>query len=104
MEVALTPETAATLNDQAVRLQAEGKYPEARELYKKSLAIWQSTHGPEDVLVAQSLANLASLYRKMHEYHEAEQVFQKAQRIWVKRRWPASYDRQPLWADQFEGS
>jgi len=103
MEVALPPETAATLNDQAVRLQAEGKYPEARELYKKSLAIWQSTHGPEDVLVAQSLANLASLYRKMHEYHEAEQVFQKAQRIWVKRGWPASYDR-PLWADQLEGS
>jgi tetratricopeptide (TPR) repeat protein len=103
MEVALSPETAATLNDEAVKLQADAKYPEARELYKKSLAIWQSTHGSDDLLVAQSFANLASLYRKMREYDEAERVFQLAQRIWLKRGWPSSYDR-PLWADQLESS
>jgi len=101
MEAAVTQETAATLNDRAVKLQAERNYPEARELYKKSLEIWQSTRGPEDTLVAQSLFNLASLYRKMREYDEAERVFQLAQRVWLKRGFPATYD-QPMWAEQFE--
>ena len=68
MEVAVTPELAANLNDQAVRLQADGKYLEADGLYKRSLAIWESTLGSEDLLVAQSLANRASLYRVMGEF------------------------------------
>lgn len=89
------------MNDRAVRLQAEGKHFEADELYKKSLAIWESTLGPEDVLVAQSLANRASLYRAMGEYHEAERIFQIAQRIWKKRGFPKNYDS-PLWAEQLE--
>jgi tRNA (mo5U34)-methyltransferase len=101
MEVAVTPDSAANLNDQAVKLQAEGKHLEADDLYKKSLAIWESTLGLEDPLVAQSLANRASLYRTMREHHEAERIFQIAQRIWVKRGFPEGYD-QPLWADRFE--
>ena len=92
MEVAVTPESAAVLNNEAVRLQAEGKYLEADELYKRSVAMWQSTLGPEDLLVAQSLANRASLYRSMGEHHEAERIFQIAQRIWTKRGFPKSYD------------
>src|SRR6185369_15054047 len=35
----------------------------------------------------------------MGEYHEAERVFQLAQKIWFKRGFPKTYD-QPLWADQ----
>ena len=101
MEVAVTPESAAVLNNEAVRLQAEGKYLEADELYKRSVAMWQSTLGPEDLLVAQSLANRAALYRSMGEHHEAERIFQIAQRIWTKRGFPKSYD-QPLWADQLD--
>ena len=103
MEEAVTLETAASLNDRAVKLQAEGNYPEARELYKKSLEIWRSTQGPEDNLVAQSLFNRASLYRKMREYDEAEHLFQSAQRIWLKRGFPTTYDR-PMWAEQFENT
>src|SRR5215472_14327911 len=101
MEVTATLETAANLNDRAVTLQAQGRYAEADSIYKKSLAIWESTVGPEDPLVAQSLANRASLYRQIGEYHEAERIFQLAQRIWKKRGSPKVYDT-PLWADQLE--
>ncbi len=94
-------ESAANLNDQAVKLQREGKYLEADVLYKKSLAIWESIHGSEDPLVAQSLANRASLYRTMGEHHEAERIFQIAQRIWTKRGFPETYN-EPVWADQLE--
>src|SRR5215813_4400366 len=101
MEVAVTPESAAVLNNDAVKLQAQSKYLEADELYKRSLAIWQSMLGPEDLLVAQSLANRSSLYRTMGEHHEAERIFQIAQRIWTKRGFPKSYT-QPLWADELD--
>src|SRR5215831_9811316 len=101
MEVTATPENAANLNDRAVKLQAEGRYAEADSVYKKSLAIWESTVGPEDPLVAQSLANRASLYRQIGEHHEAERIFQLALKIWKKRGLPKAYD-DPLWADQFE--
>jgi tRNA (mo5U34)-methyltransferase len=100
MEVAATSEAAANLNDQAVELQAQGKYAEADSIFKKSLGIWESTVGPEDPLVAQSLANRASLYRQIGEFHEAERIFQLALRIWKKRGLPKNYDT-PLWADQF---
>jgi tRNA (mo5U34)-methyltransferase len=103
MEAAVSLESAANLNDQAVRLQAEGKYPEARELYKKSRAIWESALGPDHLLVAQSLANLSSLYRLMGEYAEAERVFQIAQRIWTTRGFPQIYD-QPLWAEELRNN
>lgn len=101
MDVTVTPESAAQLNDLAVKLQAEGKYPEADGLYKKSLSIWETTLGAEDALVAQSLSNRAALYRMMNEHHEAERLFQIAQRIWARRGFPKHYDH-PLWADQFE--
>jgi tRNA (mo5U34)-methyltransferase len=103
MGVAVTSESAANLNNQAVKLQAEGKYDQADDLYKKSVAIWESTFGPDDPLVAQSLANRSSLYRLMEAYDEAERVFQIAQRIWTKRGLPQSYE-EPLWADQLDGN
>jgi tRNA (mo5U34)-methyltransferase len=101
MEVVATSDAAAELNDRAVGLQGGGKHLEADDLYKKSLAIWEATVGPDDPLVAQSLSNRASLYRAMGEYHEAERVFQLALRIWKKRGLPRNYER-PLWSDQFE--
>jgi tRNA (mo5U34)-methyltransferase len=102
MEVARMPESAADLNDEAVRLQAEGKYREAEELYQKSLAMLESTVGPDDPLVAQSLANRAALYREMCEHHdEAERIFQIAQRIWIRKGFPKDY-QQPLWSEQID--
>src|SRR2546426_719983 len=101
MDVAATPGSAAVLNDQAVKLQGEGKHLEADEMYQRSLAIWESMLGPEDPLVAQSLANRASLYRAMRQHDAAERLFQLALQIWTRRGFPRSYD-QPLWADQLE--
>jgi tRNA (mo5U34)-methyltransferase len=101
MEAVASPDPAAVLNDQAVKLQAEGQYRQAEDLYKKSVAIWESSLGSEDPLVAQSLANRASLYRLMREHHEAERLFQIAQRIWAKRGLPTYHDH-PSWADRFE--
>lgn len=101
MEAGVTTESAEVLNDRAVKLQTDGRWLEADELYKQSLAIWESKLGPDDPLVAQSLANRASLYRTMGEHHEAERIFQIAQRIWTKRGFPNRYD-QPLWADQLD--
>jgi len=101
METVAAPDPAAILNDQAVKLQADGQHRQAEDLYKKSLAIWESSLGSEDPLVAQSLANRASLYRLMGEHHEAERIFQISQRIWAKRGFP-TYQDQPAWADRFE--
>jgi tRNA (mo5U34)-methyltransferase len=103
MEVAATPETAANLNEQAVRLQSDGKYLDADEAYKKSLAILESTVGADDVLAAQSLSNRAALYRAMGEHHEAERIFQIAQRIWSKKGFPKNCDP-PRWSDQLDNN
>src|SRR5689334_15272051 len=99
MQVAVTSESAANLNAQGVQLQAEGKLREAEDLYKRSLGILESTIGPDDLLIAQSLSNRAALYRKMGEQHEAERIFQIAQRIWKKRGVPNTSDH-AVWADQ----
>jgi tRNA (mo5U34)-methyltransferase len=103
MEIAVSPESAAQLNDLAVQRQAEGKYQEADDLYKRSISIWESTLGPEDPMVAQSLSNRAALYREMGEPHEAERVFQIAQRIWAKRGFPKQYE-EPLWSDRLDNN
>jgi tRNA (mo5U34)-methyltransferase len=103
METVAAPDPAAILNDRAVKLQAEGQHRHAEDLYKQSLAIWESSLGSEDPLVAQSLANRASLYRLMGEHHEAERLFQISQRIWAKRGFP-TYQDQPVWADRFENN
>src|SRR5437867_8775377 len=101
MDIAIKPDSAAELNDLAVRLQSQGRYLEADELYKRSLAIWEAALGLEDPLIAQSLSNRAALYRQMGEHHEAERLFQIALRIWSKRGFPEHYDT-PLWADRLE--
>ena len=94
--------SAVELNDAAVRFQAEGKYAEADDYYKESIAIWESTLGPEHPLVAQSLSNRASLYRLMGAFDEAERIFQIALRIWSKRGFPQQQNSSPLWADTLE--
>ena len=101
MDVAVTPESAAQLNDLAVRAQTELRFSEADDLYKKSLSILEATVGSEDLLAAQSLSNRAALYRMMNEHHEAERLFQIALRIWAKKGFPERYDL-PLWSDRLE--
>src|SRR5262245_10334239 len=101
MDATVTPDSAVNLNDQAVRLHAEGRYDDAAWVHKQALAAWEATVGSDDPFVAQSLANRASAYRMLNEHHEAERLFQMAQRIWAKRGFPKNYG-QPLWADELD--
>ena len=61
-----------------------GEYTKAEPLYQETLLIRQKVLGPEHPDTAQSLNNLAGLYRDMGEYAKAEPLYQEALRIWQK--------------------
>ena len=46
----------------AIEYLGQGRYDESELLHKRALAIWEQTYGPEHVLVAATLNNLAALY------------------------------------------
>ena len=75
-EQALTQ--AEQLNQQAIDLYQLGRYSEAEQLYRLALAIREAQLGPDHLLTAQSLSNLASLYSSMGRYSEAENLYQRA--------------------------
>ena len=88
MEVAATSELAANLNDQAVGLQAEGRWIRPMIFIKS-----RSRFGnPQSVLMTcwlrKALPIELRLYRLKGAYDEAERIFQIAQRIWTKRGFP----------------
>jgi CHAT domain-containing protein len=58
-----------------------GEYAKAEPLHKEALRIRQKVFGPEHPEVAQSLNNLALLYKKMGEYAKAEPLYQESLRI-----------------------
>ncbi|MDM8565018.1 tetratricopeptide repeat protein [Candidatus Halobeggiatoa sp. HSG11] len=68
---------AESLNQQLVKAYQQGKYPQAIELGKRALKIYQQVLGdhPE---TATSLNNLALMYESMGEYARAEPLYQKA--------------------------
>jgi len=57
------PSVAASLNNLAGLLKAQGKYAESEPLYRRSLEIYEQQLGPEYPAVATSLNNLAELLR-----------------------------------------
>ena len=75
---------ALTLNNLAFLYQAQGKYAEAEPLYKRSLAIWERTLGPEHPNVAQSLENYAALLRETNREAEAARMEARAKTIRAK--------------------
>ena len=54
-------------------------------MYKRSLAIWEKTLGPEHSDVATVLNNLADLYRVQGRYDEAEPLNERALTIAVSK-------------------
>ncbi len=56
----------------------------AGALYQRAPAIWEKTLGPEHPDVAQSLNNLAELYRAQGRYAEAEPPYQRSLAILEK--------------------
>ncbi len=71
----------ATLNNLAAIYQVQGKYAFAESMYKRSLAIYERTHGREHADVALNLHNLAVLYSAQRKFAEAEPLFREAIRI-----------------------
>ncbi|MBD2429177.1 tetratricopeptide repeat protein [Phormidium sp. FACHB-1136] len=69
---------ATRLNAQSAELYRDGRYGEAEPLLQESLAIRREQLGDSHPDVAQSLNNLAELYRSQGRYKEAETLFQQA--------------------------
>jgi tetratricopeptide (TPR) repeat protein len=74
-------EQAEILNQQATKLFKEGRYAEAISIAEKVLAITEKALGPEHPFVAQTLNNLAALYKALGDYAKAEALFKRAQAI-----------------------
>ena len=62
----------ASLNQQVVALYGAGKYAEATDVAKRSLAVAERQFGPEHPAVSTALNNLAMLYGQQGRHAEAE--------------------------------
>lgn len=75
---------AERLNQQVEQLYKQGQYSAAIPLAERSLAIREKVLGLEHPDVAQSLNNLALLYKAQGNYSEAEPLFQRSLAIQEK--------------------
>jgi tetratricopeptide (TPR) repeat protein len=73
-----------SLNQQVHKLFEQGKYQEAIPLAEKAVELAKRVYGPEHPKTAQSLNNMAELYRVMGEYVKAEPLFKEALQIYQK--------------------
>src|SRR5262249_5542034 len=63
-------------------------YAKAEPLYQRSLKIRESKLGPDHPDVAQSLNNLATLYKAQGQYAQAEPLYQRSLKIWEAKLGP----------------
>jgi len=95
--------SAVQLNNQGVLYHTERKFPESDAAHKQSLALFQENADESRPLLAKSLFNRSALYRTIHEFHEAENLFQQAIQIWEQIGWPQTDSSdEMLWADVIE--
>ena len=71
-------ETANRINQQGEELYLQGKYSEAKTLLEEALKIRQKLYPDNHPDIAESLNNLAVLYKSQGRYSEAEPLHQKA--------------------------
>src|SRR5215475_14056908 len=69
---------ARKLHAESQRLSRAGKYDESRPMAERALELREKALGPEHPDVAQSLNNLAILYRLKGDYAKAEPLYQRA--------------------------
>ena len=74
------------LNQEVIELYRAGKYDRAEIVAKKALEVAEKNVGPDHPNVAQSLNNLADLYRSTKRDEEAEKLEQRAARIRAIKR------------------
>ena len=72
------PDTATSLNNLAVLLQAQGDLAGARPLFERALAIREKVLGAEHPDTATSLGNLGRLLRDLGQPDKAEPLFLRA--------------------------
>ncbi len=72
---------AVSLNNLAEIYRLQGKYVEAKPLYKRVLKIREKAFGKYHPDVAQSMSNLACLYYAQGKYDKAESHFKRALEI-----------------------
>ena len=76
------------LKRQVVELYRQGKYAEAAKIAKRASALAEKDFGPDHPNVAQSLNNLALLYRAQGRYAAAEPLYKRSLRIYEKALGP----------------
>jgi tetratricopeptide (TPR) repeat protein len=76
---------AVVLNNQAVAMMAEGRYPQAEQLYQAALHVKSAG----DLTRAKIAYNLASLYKRQDRYLEAERILHNALE-WRQKNLPAA--------------
>jgi hypothetical protein len=74
------------LNNLALLFAGPGRYAEAGQLYRRTLAIAENVLGPDHPNVGTSLNNLASLYEYQGRYAQAEPL-SGARSPSPRRRW-----------------
>lgn len=86
---------SACLLNLATVLCVQGKHEQADPLYRRLLALDESVLGSASTEYAMDLNNVAAHYRRMERYGEAEQLYQRAMKIF--RRIPEG-DKDPDYA------
>jgi tetratricopeptide (TPR) repeat protein len=76
--LAIHSDDPIVLNNLAVVLDAQAKYSEAEQLYKRALAIDEQTLGPKHPSVATDLNNLGAAFDFSGKYKEAESLLKRA--------------------------
>src|SRR5262245_43527293 len=82
----------AALNAEVLRLHHAGRYPEATEVAKRLLTIYEREFGPKHPYVATSLYTLAELYWRQGRYAEAEPLSKRSLAIREKALGPEHPD------------
>lgn len=97
--------SAIQLNNLGVRCHGEMKFAESDAAHKQCLAALEENDDESRQLRGQSLFNRSALYRTMHEFHEAENLFQQTIQIWDEIGWPKTDSSdEMLWADVIEAN
>jgi tetratricopeptide (TPR) repeat protein len=73
---------AVQLNTEGIGFHSSGQYEEAEPLYRRALEIRESELGANHPDTAESLSNLAELYRVQGRYEEAEPLMLRVLDIW----------------------
>jgi CHAT domain-containing protein/Tfp pilus assembly protein PilF len=81
---------ATQLNQEVEHLFGEGKYSAAIPLAERALVIRQNSLASDNPSVAESLSNLALLYKTVGEYAKAEPLYERALSIYEKALGPTN--------------